>query len=120
MNLFQYVLTRHVICGKISRWIVILQEFNLDFVLAKSKKSLVFMKLISELLVELGDVIPKESPIKGDMFLITSSDPWYEDILVYLFRILSALPLLLVMSIIVYDIRLRTISYSRTLCIVKV
>jgi hypothetical protein len=28
--------------------------------------------------------MPKESPIKGDMFLIASSDPWYGDILVYL------------------------------------
>jgi hypothetical protein len=55
----------------------------LDFVLEKSKKSLVFSKLISELLVELGDLIPEESPIKGDMFFIASSDPWYGDILVY-------------------------------------
>jgi hypothetical protein len=28
--------------------------------------------------------MPKELPIRGDMFLITSSDPWYGDILVYL------------------------------------
>jgi hypothetical protein len=28
--------------------------------------------------------MPKESPIRGDMFLITSSDPWYRDILIYL------------------------------------
>jgi hypothetical protein len=84
VNLFQYVLTRPVISGKISRWIVILQEFDLDFVLMKSKKSLVFVKLILELPVKSKYVIPKESPIKGDMFLITSSDPWYRDILVYL------------------------------------
>jgi hypothetical protein len=84
VNPFQYVLTRRVIGGKISRWIVILQEFDLDFVSAKSKKSLVFAELISELPVESGDVIPEESPIKGDMFLIASSDPWYGDILVYL------------------------------------
>jgi hypothetical protein len=50
----------------------------------KSKKSLVFVELISELSVELGDVILEESLIKGDMFLIMSSDPWYGDILVYL------------------------------------
>jgi hypothetical protein len=40
VNPFQYMLTRRVIGGKISRWIVILQEFDLDFVSAKSKKSL--------------------------------------------------------------------------------
>jgi hypothetical protein len=56
----------------------------LDFVLEKSKKSLVFAEFISELLVELGDVIPEESPIKGDMFLIALSDSWYRDIVVYL------------------------------------
>jgi hypothetical protein len=56
----------------------------LDFVLEKSKKSLVFAELISEILIESGDISPEESPINGDIFLITSSDPWYEDILVYL------------------------------------
>jgi hypothetical protein len=84
VNLFQYMLTCQVISRKISRWIVVLQEFDLDFVSAKSKRSLVFAELISKLLVELGDVVPEESPIRGDMFFITSSDPWYGDILIYL------------------------------------
>jgi hypothetical protein len=53
---------------KLSRLIVILQEFDLDFISAKSKKSLVFAELISELLVESRDVVPKESPIRGDVF----------------------------------------------------
>jgi hypothetical protein len=84
MNPFQYMLTRWVIGKKISRWIVILQEFDLDFVSVKSKKSLVFVELILELLVDSGDVVPEELPIRGDMFLITYSDPWYGDILIYL------------------------------------
>jgi hypothetical protein len=63
---------------------VILQEFDLDFVSVNSKKSLVFAELISELPVESGDVVPEESPIRGDMFLIELSDPWYGDILIYL------------------------------------
>jgi hypothetical protein len=46
---------------------------NLTFVSEKSKKSLVFAELISELLVESGDVVPEESPIWGDMFLIELS-----------------------------------------------
>jgi hypothetical protein len=54
---------------------VILQEFDLDFISAKSKKSLVFTELILELPVESGDVVPEESPIQGDMFLIKSLDP---------------------------------------------
>ena len=84
VNEFQYMLTRRVIGRKISRWIVILQEFDLDFVLAKSKNSLVFADLISELPVESGDVVPEESLFRGDMFLITSSDPCYRDIIIYL------------------------------------
>jgi hypothetical protein len=83
VNPFQYMLTRRVIGGNISRWIVILQEFDLDFISVKSKKSLVFAELISELLVDSGDVMPEESPIRGDIFFITSSDPRYGDILVY-------------------------------------
>jgi hypothetical protein len=78
------MLTRRVIGRKISRWIVILQEFDLDFVSTKSKNSLVFAELISELPVESGDIVPEESPIRGDTFFITSSDPWYRDILIYL------------------------------------
>ena len=57
------MLTRWVIGGKINRWIVILQDFDLDFVSTKSKKSLVFAELILELPVESGDVVPEESPI---------------------------------------------------------
>jgi hypothetical protein len=75
VNPFQYALTRRVIGGKISGWIVILQKFDLDFVSAKSKKLLVFVELILELLVESSDITLEESPIKGDFFLITSLDP---------------------------------------------
>jgi hypothetical protein len=82
--MFQYMLTRHVIGGNISRWIFILQEFDLEFISSKSKKSFVFAELISEPSVNSGDVMPEESPIKGDLFLISSSNPSYGDILVYL------------------------------------
>jgi hypothetical protein len=80
MNPFQYMLTRRVIGRKISIWIVVLQEFESDFVSTKSKKSLIFTELISKLPVESGGLMPKESPIRGNMFLIT----WYRDILIYL------------------------------------
>ena len=45
---------------------------------------MVFAELISKLPVESGDVTPEESPIKGDLFLISSLDPWYGHILVYI------------------------------------
>ena len=38
VNPFQFVLSRRVIGEKYNRWIVILQEFNLEFLSAKSKK----------------------------------------------------------------------------------
>jgi hypothetical protein len=84
VNPFQYVLMQRINNRNINRWIIILQEFDLDFVSTKSKKSLVFVKLISKLPVKSGDVTPEELPIKGDIFMITSLDPWYGDILVYL------------------------------------
>jgi hypothetical protein len=48
VNPFQYILTRRIIGGKYNKWIVILQEFDLNFSLSKSKKSLVFAELISD------------------------------------------------------------------------
>src|SRR5882757_6370804 len=50
VNPFQFVLTRRMIGGKYNKWIVILQEFDLEFVSAESKKSLIFAKLISDFL----------------------------------------------------------------------
>lgn len=84
MNPFQYILSHHLINGKLSKWIVILQEFDMEFTLAKSKKYLVFVELISEL-----PRVDQEEPLEGCilndyLFLIISLDPWYGNILVYL------------------------------------
>jgi hypothetical protein len=56
----------------------------LEFVSKKSKKYLVLAELISELPDESGNDFPEESLINEDFFLISSSEPWYGDILVYL------------------------------------
>lgn len=48
-NPMQYVLARHTLGGKYSKWIVILQEFDLEFITAKSKKSLVIVELTTDL-----------------------------------------------------------------------
>ena len=48
VNLFQYVLSRRIVGGKFNKWIVILQEFDLDFQSSKSKNSLVFAELFLE------------------------------------------------------------------------
>ena len=44
-----HVLTHRVLGGKYSKWIVILQEFDLEFTKSKAKKSLVFAELIYDL-----------------------------------------------------------------------
>eukprot|EP00253_Pinus_taeda_P030032 PITA_30032 len=64
--------------------IVILQEFDLEFTTAKSKKSLVFAELLCSLPSvtppsRLEDHIPDET-----LFLINTLYPWYMDIIVYL------------------------------------
>jgi hypothetical protein len=48
-NTMQHILTRQLLGGKYSKWIVIIQEFDLEFEHAKSKKSLVFVELICDL-----------------------------------------------------------------------
>jgi hypothetical protein len=47
-NPMQHILTRQLLGGKYSKWIMILQEFDLEFERAKSKKSLVFAGLICD------------------------------------------------------------------------
>ena len=83
VNPFQFVLSRRVIGGKYNRWIIILQEFDLEFLSAKSKKSMVFAELISELPCG-EDTIYEESFPDEHLFLISSLPPWYGDIIVYL------------------------------------
>jgi hypothetical protein len=48
-NLMQHILTRQFLGGKYSKWIVILQEFDLEFERAKSKKSSVFVRVYMRL-----------------------------------------------------------------------
>ena len=50
INTFQFILTRRMIGGKYNKWIVILQYFDLEFVSAKSKKSFIFVEIISNFL----------------------------------------------------------------------
>ena len=62
---------------------MILQEFDLEFMSAKSKKSLVFVELISELPCE-EEIVYDESFPDEHLFLISSQDPWYGDLIFYL------------------------------------
>jgi hypothetical protein len=65
-NPMQHILTRQFLGGKYSKWIVILQDFDLEFERTKSKKSLVFSELICDLPCSetenvIADLLPDES-----------------------------------------------------------
>ena len=70
--------------GNYNKWIFVLQEFNLDLSSAKSKKSLVFFEIVSKFPVENEENEVIESFPYENIFLISSSDPWYGDIIIYL------------------------------------
>lgn len=83
-NPMTYILSFKFLGGKYSKWIIILQEFDLEHIKSKSKKSLVLANIMCNLPSPnfestSDDYIPDEL-----LFLISSSEPWYGDILIYL------------------------------------
>ena len=81
VNPFQFVLTRRMIGGKYNKWILILQEFNLEFVSAKSKKSLIFAELMSNF-PSLDKVeVHEDYFVDKHIFIISTVDPWSGDII---------------------------------------
>ena len=70
--------------GKYNKWIVILQEFDLEFVSTKSKKSLIFAELISDFPSEEEEETCEDTFVDEHIFLISTLDPWYGDIIIYL------------------------------------
>ena len=61
-----------------------MQEFNLEFVSGKLKKSLVFVELMLGLPSIDEDEIHEDSFVYEHIFLISSIDPWYGNIIIYL------------------------------------
>ena len=84
INPFQFVLTRRMIGGKYNKWIVIFQEFDLEFVSAKSKKSLIFAELIFDFPSVEEEEVYEDTFVDEHIFLISTLDPWYGDIIIYL------------------------------------
>ena len=79
-----YILSRQLLGGKYSKWIVILQEFDLEFIKSKSKKSLVLAELLCNLPCDSTATTSEPSIPNESLFFIGSSDPWYGDFLIYL------------------------------------
>ena len=84
VNPFHIILTRRMIRGNCNKWIVILQEFDLKFVSTKLKKSLIFAELISDFPREEGEEVYEDTFVDEHIFLISTLDPWYGDIIIYL------------------------------------
>ena len=83
-NPMYYILTRQVLGGEYSRWIVILQEFDLQFAKATSKKSLVFAELMCDIPCALTDSKLSDSFLDESIFLISTTNPCYEYLIIYL------------------------------------
>jgi hypothetical protein len=83
-NPMQHILTRQLLGGKYSKWIVILQEFELEFDHATSKKSLVFAELICDFAHTATEKVAVNSLPDESLFLISTDDIWYGDIIIYL------------------------------------
>ena len=83
-NPLMYILTKQLLGSKYSKWIVILQEFDLEFEKSKSKKSLVFVELTCDFpYTEFKTVAEYHLPDEF-LFLISTLDPWYGYIIIYL------------------------------------
>ena len=83
-NPMMYILTKQLLGGKYSKWIVILQEFDLEFEKSKAKKSLVFAELMCDFPSTDTETVAEDSIADEYLFLISTLDPWYGDIIVYL------------------------------------
>jgi hypothetical protein len=83
-NPMQHILTRQLLGGKYSKWIMILQEFDLEFEKSNSKKSLDFVDLICDLPSADTENVAKDYFSDECLFLISSDNIWYEYIIIYL------------------------------------
>jgi hypothetical protein len=83
-NPMQHILTRQLLGGKYSKWIFILQEFDSEFDCATSKKSLVFAELICDFPHTATEKVAVDSLPDESLFLISTDDFWYGDIIIYL------------------------------------
>lgn len=82
-NPMQYILGRRFLNGKYSWWVVILQEYDLEFSTPKSMKALAIVEMITDLPSGTRDPPLDEQLTNEHLFHISSSNEWYGDILTY-------------------------------------
>ena len=79
-----YILSWKFLGGENLKGIVILQELDLEFTAVKLKKSLFFADLICSLPSDSPPSRSEEYILDDTIFLISTLDPWYGDIIIYL------------------------------------
>ena len=67
-----------------AKWVVILQEFDLEFVSPKSTKALAVSMLMLDMPPLTMSPPPKDDLLDDFLFVISKEDPWYGGILLYL------------------------------------
>lgn len=80
----QYILIHRIINGKYSRWVIILQEYDLEFTTPKSKKALAIAELITNLPSGTRDPPFNDQMTDEHLFHIPLPGDLYGDILTYL------------------------------------
>eukprot|EP00253_Pinus_taeda_P032671 PITA_32671 len=74
-NPMTYILSRQLLGGKYSKWIAILQEFDMELKKSKSKKALLFAELLCDLPSSSNDATSEEAIVDENLFLVSSSNP---------------------------------------------
>ena len=83
-NPMRYLLSCHLLQGRATKWVVVLQEFDLEFISPKSTKALALAVLMIDLPPLTTSSPPKDDLPDDFLFFISMEDPWYGDILLYL------------------------------------
>ena len=80
----RYLLSHRILEGLAAKWVVVLQEFDLEFVSLKTTKALALATLMTDLPPLTTSSPPKDDLPDDFLFVISTDDPWYGDILLYL------------------------------------
>ena len=83
-NPMLYLLRYRLPQGRAAKWVVILQEFDLEFMSPKSMKALALATLMTDLPPLTASSPPTDDPPDDFLFVISTDDPWYGEILLYL------------------------------------
>jgi hypothetical protein len=83
-NPMQYLLSCRQINGKFSQWVIIIQEYDFEFSTPNRKKSLTLIEFITTFPSDTTHILVNSDFPDEHLFYISSNDPWYGDLLIYI------------------------------------